>query len=58
MKILGAFIWRLIRVAASLGISFGLAQITGNDKLIWAAPIISAAAKAARDKWNLNNIPF
>jgi len=58
MKIFGAFVWRLVRVAVSLGMSFGLAQITGNDKLIWAAPIITAAAKAARDKWGLQNIPF
>lgn len=58
MNIFSGAIWRLIRVAASLGIAALAAWLTKNPKWIWLAPIISAVAKALREKYGLNNIPL
>jgi len=58
MKLLGGFAWRLIRVAASLGIAAATAAVADNSALLWLAPVISAAAKALREKFGLTNIPL
>ena len=58
MNLFSGLVWRLIRTAAGLGLASAVAWVTKDPKWIWLAPIITAIAKAARDKFNLQNIPL
>lgn len=58
MNILSGFIWRLIRVAAAIGLSSAVAYAAHDPRWIWLSPVISAAAKVARENFNLNNFPL
>jgi len=55
---MNSFLWRLARTAASIGLSTMAAWATGNKNLIWLAPVISAIAKALRDKFGLTLLPL
>lgn len=57
MDIFKSAVWRLLRVAASIGIAMGLAAASHQPQLIWLAPVISAISKALRDKGILKDIP-
>lgn len=58
MKILKAFLWRLTRTAVAIGLASAAAWAAKDPKLIWLAPIISAAGKALRDKFGIVNLPI
>lgn len=50
--------WRLIRTAAGLGVASAVAYAAHDPRWIWIAPVVTAVAKALRDKFNLTNIPL
>jgi uncharacterized membrane protein YccC len=58
MKFLFAFIWRAARTATALGLASAVAWVANDPRWVWLAPIISAVAKAVRDKYGLQNIPL
>jgi len=55
---ISSFLWRLVRTAASIGIATAVAWATNDPKWLWLAPVISAAAKVLREKFNLQNLPL
>jgi hypothetical protein len=57
-KLILSFAWRLVRAAAGLGLAQLIATLSNNPQLLWLAPIITALAKALREKFNLTNLPL
>lgn len=58
MKILNAFLWRAARTAVALGLASAAAWASNDPRYIWLAPLIAAAGKAAREFFNIPNIPI
>lgn len=58
MNIFSGAIWRLVRVAASIGLASAAAWAAHDPRWIWLAPVISAVAKALRENFNLKNLPL
>jgi len=58
MNILQGFLWRLARTAAAVGLAGAAAWAANDPRLIWLAPIITAAGKALRDIFGIKNIPI
>jgi hypothetical protein len=58
MNIFGSVLWRLVRVAASVGIASAAAWVAHDPRWIWLAPVISAVGKLLREKYSITNIPL
>ena len=53
-----SIVWRLIRTASGLGIASAVAWASNDPRWIWLAPVITAVAKALRERFGLTNIPL
>lgn len=51
-------LFRLVRVAASLGLAAGVAYVANDPRYVILAPVISGVAKYIREAFKLDNIPI